>query len=148
MIRSVSMWYSIEVFDGSSAALLWSEAHGDSLVEHALGTGATDWSWHQHSWGIVFEVAFEQESDWERFHQLAAVLAALDAVPDPLTGLIMYRGRGGSAGASMPRPRRPLIGAGSAALPLPIEWVPDTTEVWSLLGDAIVRPLITVGRRA
>jgi len=38
----------------------------------------------------------------------AAVRAALDAVPDPVNGLLIYRGRGGGAGSRMPRkPKRP-----------------------------------------
>jgi hypothetical protein len=68
---------------------------------------------------VVFEVSFDDEAAWESFTSLPAVRAALDAVPDPLTGLIVYRGRGGSSGASFPRRPRPLVGSGSAALPLP-----------------------------
>ena len=45
--------------------------------------------------------------------------AALDAVPDPVTGVLVYRGRGGSSGKRNPRKPRPLIGSGSAALPMP-----------------------------
>jgi hypothetical protein len=147
MIPSVSQWYSIEVFDGGSSASLWSEAYGDVLVGHALSSGATDWSWHRHSWGVVFEASFEDESDWERFQERATVRAALDAVPDPLTGIIMYRGRGGSSGASMPRPRRPLAGAGSAALPLPWDLgLDEIADVRSLLADAAIRPATVGGR--
>ncbi len=46
-----------------------------------------------------------------------AVRAALDAVPDPLAGLLVHRGRGGGAGARVPRRPRPV--AGAAALPPP-----------------------------
>jgi hypothetical protein len=42
------------------------------------------------------------------------VRAALDAVPDPANGLLVYRGRGGAAGG--PRPRRPKPAPGAAAL--------------------------------
>jgi hypothetical protein len=113
------MWWSIEVFDGAFAASLWSAAHGDGLVEAAVLHGAVDWSWHQHPWGVVFEVSFRDEAAWDDFRASAAVQAALDAVPDPLAGLIVYRGRGGSAGRSQPRRPRPMAGAGAAALPLP-----------------------------
>lgn len=114
-------WMSIEVIDGSSAASLWADAHGDALVESALSTGAVDWSWHHHTWGVVFEVAFADEEAWERFRNLHGVRAALDAVPDPDFGLVISRGRGGSAGTRDPR-RPPLLsGSGAAALPLPFD---------------------------
>ena len=139
----MSVWYSIEVFDGASSAAGWAESWTDTLVGGALGTGATDWSWHGHSWGVVFEVCFADEASWERFRSLPVVLAALDAVPDPLTGLIVYRGRGGSSGSIEPRPPKPLAGAGSAALPLPWdpigEWPADLA---ALAGPAVWRPLL------
>jgi hypothetical protein len=119
------MWFSIEVLDGSASASLWSEAHGDALVEAALLSGASDWNWHRHNWGVVLELEFENEQLWERFRELPAVQAALDAVPDPVSGLVVYRGRGGTAGTAEPRKPRPLVGSGSAALPLP----------WELMGD-------------
>jgi hypothetical protein len=121
----VPEWYSIEVFDGSSSAALWAGAYGDALVESALLAGAKDWSWHYHSWGVVLEVEFEDAASWEAWKSLAGTQAALDAVPDPLSGLIVYRGRGGSSGASWPRRPRPLAGSGSAALPLPWDWESD-----------------------
>ena len=113
------LWYSIEVFDGPFAASLWAEAHGDSLVETALLWGATDWEWHGTTWGVVFEVAFADELSWERFRAMPSVQAALDAVPDPVAGVLVYRGRGGSAGKRHPRKPKPLVGSGSAALPMP-----------------------------
>jgi hypothetical protein len=58
------------------------------------------------------------------FRALPAVRAALDAVPDPVNGLLIYRGRGGSAGRPVPRKPRPLAGAGAVALPEPTEWAP------------------------
>lgn len=112
-------WMSIEVFDGPFSARAWQENVGDSLVETALRTGANDWTWHSHTWGVVFEVCFESEDDWDRFRQTLAVQIALDAVPDPVSGLIIYKGRGGSAGWVSPRKPRPLVGSGAAALPMP-----------------------------
>src|SRR3954452_12893740 len=105
---------SIEVLDGARSASLWAEAHGDALVEAALTGGATDWSWHRHTWGVVLELGFADEAAWERFRSLPVVDAALDAVPDPVSGLIVYRGRGGSSGRVEPRSPRPLVGSGAA----------------------------------
>jgi hypothetical protein len=118
----MSEWYSIEVFDGASSAALWADLHGDTLLESALLSGAKDWSWHGHSWGVVLELAFADAKAWEAWRALPHVQAALDGVPDPVSGLIVYRGRGGSSGA--PRPRRPwpMRGSGAAALPLPWQW--------------------------
>ena len=129
--RPVPHWMSIEVLDGSSAASLWAHSHGDGLVEAALASGAVDWSWHHHTWGVVLEVAFEDAEAWERFRDLHGVRAALDAVPDPTFGLIISRGRGGSAGTRDPR-RPPLLsGSGAAALPLPAELFDD--DLWRAL---------------
>ncbi|MDQ6837138.1 MAG: hypothetical protein M3137_02020 [Actinomycetota bacterium] len=115
----MSGWYSIEVLDGTTSASVWADAYGDALVEAALAHGAQDWLRHRHGWGVVFEFALSDDASWEAFQRAVAVRSALDAVPDPLTGLIVYRGRGGSAGASEPRRPRPMIGSGSAALPIP-----------------------------
>lgn len=140
-LYTVSLWYSIEVFDGATSASVWAEAYTDALIETAITHGASDWSWHHHTWGVVFEVAFESEEAWDAFSGLAVVKAALDAVPDPLTGLIVYRGRGGSSGAPYPRKPRPLVGCGSAALPLPWIFAPEhTPSVTSL-----TRPPALVG---
>ncbi len=57
--------------------------------------------------------------------------------------LIMYRGRGGSSGASFPRRPRPLIGSGSAALPLPWDLGLDELLAVSSLGP----PHPITGRR-
>ncbi|HTV11535.1 MAG TPA: hypothetical protein VME20_06695 [Acidimicrobiales bacterium] len=118
----MSEWYSIEVFDGATSAAFWAESHGDPLLESALTSGAKDWSWHRHSWGVVLELEFDDAKSWEDWRALAHVQAALDAVPDPISGLIMYRGRGGTSGAPRPRRPKPLQGSGSAALPLPWQW--------------------------
>ncbi len=139
----MSAWFSIEVFDGATPASQWAEAYGDTLMETALSQGATDWSWHQHPWGVVLELCFPADADWEAFLELTFVRAALDAVPDPLTGVIVYRGRGGSSGASERRPRKPLAGAGAAALPIP--WDAELERVASLAdlaGPAVSRPLL------
>lgn len=115
-------WMSIEVFDGDFyPAASWADSFGDSLVESALSEGAGDWAWHPTSWGVVFEVAFEDEEAWERFRATLAVRTALEAVPNPVNGVLVYKGRGGSAGATRGRKPKPMAGSGAAALPIPIE---------------------------
>ena len=112
---------SLEIFDGEVSAAQWAAAYGDALTEAALAGGALDWSWHSHNWGEIFEVEFADEDAWDRYINSAAVKAALDAVPEPVNGLLIYRGRGGSSSRPVPRRPRPLAGAGAAALPLPID---------------------------
>ena len=72
---------------------------------------------------LVVEIELPDEFTWERFCEAPVVQAALDAVPDPVHGLLLHRGRGGSAGSRYPRRPRPFTGAGSAELPLPEEEV-------------------------
>lgn len=115
------MWWSIEVLDGRFPATRWQDAHGGFLVEAVLTRGGGNWSWHRHSWGVVFEVEFGDEDAWDVFRSLPAVQAALDAVPDPVDGLLIYPGRGGSAGRPAPRGVRPVAGAGAATIPVPAE---------------------------
>jgi hypothetical protein len=47
------------------------------------------------------------------------VRAALDGVPDPVNGLIIYRGRGGAAGGTKPRKPKPAPGAAALELEEP-----------------------------
>jgi hypothetical protein len=115
----VADWWSIEVMDGQSSAALWWETRRDVLIEAAIAHGAKDWELHRHRWGVLLELCFAEEADWEAFYGLPAVQAALDAVPDPLAGLLVHRGRGGSSGIRSPRRPTPLAGAGAAALPEP-----------------------------
>jgi hypothetical protein len=110
-------WWSIEVLHGEASAVRWQEQHDSALIEAALTNGAANWSWHADSWGVVFEVLFENEEQWEAFRNLPAVRAALDGVPDPVNGLLVYRGRGGGAGARMPRKPRPAPSASAVSLP-------------------------------
>jgi hypothetical protein len=110
-------YWSIEVFNGSSSsAMAWRQAYGSALVESALSNGASEWAWVETRWGVVLEVSFAEEADWLRFRALPAVRAALDGVPDPVNGLLVYRGRGGSSGANSPRRPRPVPSAGAVAL--------------------------------
>ena len=96
-------WWSIEVFHGEFSARLWQDTYSSALIESAVSHGATNWEWHEHRWGVVFEAEF---GDGRAVGGLPApcppVQAALDAVPDPVNGLLVYRGRGGGAGSYVP----------------------------------------------
>ena len=122
-LRPMAYEMSIEVLDGEMPAWLWAEAHGDSLVEAALQCDVNEWRWHHFAWGVVLEVDFPDEAAWERFRGSTAVQAALDAVPDRFSGLLIYRGRGGASAPREPRRPRPIAGAGAAAMEFPDEWV-------------------------
>ena len=114
-------WWSVEVFHGETRASSWKDAYSSALIESAIAHGAADWTWIEHRHGVVFEVCFPSDDQFEAFRVLPAVLAALDAVPDPVNGLLIYRGRGGGAGVASPRRPRPTAGAGAAELPEPQE---------------------------
>ena len=120
---------SIEVLDGEFPAHLWMEARGDALVEVALQCQVIEWRWQHFGWGTVLEIVFADEADWERFRTAPAVQAALDAVTDRVSGLLIYRGRGGTSAHREPRRPRPLAGAGAAALEFPDDWVFEPAAV-------------------
>jgi len=135
----MAIWMSLEIFDGDTTASSWAEIFGDVLTEAALAGGALDWAWHRHDWGVIFEVSFPDEATWERFRATPLVGATLDAVPDPVSGLLVYRGRGGSSGRPIPRRPRPFAGCGAAALPLPEE-LSAPRDLWELLqGEPLPR---------
>jgi hypothetical protein len=73
-------WWSIEVMHGEVSAFRWQEQHDSALIEAALTNGATDGSWHADQWGVVFEVQFGTEEQWEAFRNLPVVRAALLAI--------------------------------------------------------------------
>jgi hypothetical protein len=110
-------WWSVEVLDGEFSAESWRLAYGSQLIEAAVSHGAKDWSWAKHHWGVIFEVKFADPEAWSTFRQLPGVVAAFDAVPDPIGGLLIYQGRGGSSNSAKPRRPKPRIGAGGAELP-------------------------------
>ncbi|WP_432847746.1 hypothetical protein ACQPXB_43440 [Amycolatopsis sp. CA-161197] len=116
-------WLSIEVLDGEFPARAWQRAHGDNLTEAAVTHGALQWTWHVHQWGVTLEIEFPDLLERERFRGLAAVTAALDAVPDPDRGLVIYNGRGGGSGSRVPRHPRPKPRADAGAVPTPKEEV-------------------------
>lgn len=90
------------------------------MLEAAVTRGAADWAWHHHQWGVVLELCFRDSESREEYRSLPSVQAALDAVPDPIAGVLVYDGRGGGAGAAVPRRPRPTPLAGAAALREPI----------------------------
>jgi hypothetical protein len=121
-VRRVSEWWSIEVFDASELpARRWKDSYQDELTEAAVTFGSLSWEWHEHKYGVVFEVLFDSDERWEAFRALPAVRSALDGVPDPVNGLIVYRGRGGGSGTRKPRKPKPAPGASAMALPEPAE---------------------------
>jgi len=114
-------WWSIEVFDSQlQAALSWKDSYRTQLVESAITNGAVEWAWIEHRHGVVFEICCPDEARWEAFRRLPGVQAALDAVPDPVNGVLVYRGRGGGAGSRRPRRPKPSAGAGALELPEPV----------------------------
>jgi hypothetical protein len=113
-------WWSIEVFDASEVpARRWKDAHEDALTEAAITHGALYWEWSLTKYGVIFEVCFATDEQWAAFRALPAVSAALDDTPDPVNGLIIYRGRGGAAGARHPRKPKPAPSASAMELPEP-----------------------------
>ena len=118
-ISAMAEWWSIEVLHGEFSAFRWQEQHDSGLIEAALTNGAVDGAWHADTWGVAFEVCFGHEEQWEAFRSLPAVRAALDAVPDPVNGLLVYRGRGGGAPARQPRKPKPTPSASAVSRPEP-----------------------------
>ncbi|HKS43812.1 MAG TPA: hypothetical protein VJT49_01625 [Amycolatopsis sp.] len=57
----------------------------------------------------MLEIEFDDEEHRDRFRGLPAVRAALEAVPYPVSGLLVYPARGGS-GSAVPRRPRPFAG--------------------------------------
>jgi hypothetical protein len=113
-------WWSIEVFSGDKLpASGWRYAYEDDLTEAAITHGALYYEWHDTEYGVIFELLFGTDAQWEGFRALPAVRAALDAVPDPVNGLLVYRGRGGAAGGRKPRKPKPAPGAAALELEEP-----------------------------
>src|SRR6185437_5206173 len=119
---NMAEWWSIEVFSGDKLpASGWRYAYEDELTEAAITNGALYYEWHDTEYGVIFEVLFPGDREWESFRALPAVRAALDGVPDPVNGLLIYRGRGGAAGGTKPRKPKPAPGAAALELEEPKE---------------------------
>ena len=118
-------WWSIEVANGEFSASSWKDAHGRDLIRTAVEYGAEDWAWVERPWGVILELCFPEGMasgmGWELFRDSPLVRAALDAVPDPVSGLIVYPGRGGSSLSRVPRKPKPAPAAAAAELPAPQE---------------------------
>jgi hypothetical protein len=113
-------WWSIEVFSGDKLpASGWRYAYEDELTEAAITHGSLYYEWHDTEYGVIFEVLFPGDAEFEAFRGLPAVRAALDGVPDPVNGLLIYRGRGGAAGGTKPRKPKPAPGAAALELEEP-----------------------------
>ena len=113
-------WWTVEVFSGDKLpASGWRYAYEDELTEAAITHGALYYEWHDSQYGVIFEILFPSDAEFEAFRELPAVRAALEAVPDPVNGLIIYRGRGGAAGGTKPRKPKPAPGAAALELEEP-----------------------------
>lgn len=115
----MSLWMSIEVFDGTFSARSWADTHIDSIIETAITHGAIDWELLPTAWGVAFEVEFANEAAWNAFRMSDAFDLAFAHVPNARNVLI-YRGRSLDGGATSWRKPKPKSGAGSEALPLPV----------------------------
>jgi hypothetical protein len=82
--------------------------------------------------GSVLEFTFADEPARDHFQTSPTLLAALDAAPDPVNGVLVYPHRGGGTGARMPRRPAPRSDAGAEELPVPTEVVQLTA-----IGDYI-----------
>jgi hypothetical protein len=126
-------WLTIEVFDAEFPASAWRRAHDDFLSEAAVTHGASVVDWRGTPWGVVLEVCFGTDEQVERYRGLPAVQAALDAVPDRIAGLLVYRGRGGGSGALVPRRPRPAPVADASPWP-----DPESQEYLRLSGGPVL----------
>lgn len=121
-------WLTIEVRDGGYSADSWRRAYGESLIEAAATNGARDWNWPTVQWGVILELEFADEEARGSLRELPAVVAALDAVPDPILGLYLYPGRGGGAGAGVPRRPQPAPIQGAVSVDEPRDEFLDLAE--------------------
>ena len=133
-------WLTIEVLDADLPAAAWLRAWHDSLVQTAVSAGAVFWDDHAHSWGVVLEFTFADETARDRFRVHPTLLAAVDATPDPVNGTLVYPHRGGGSGSRVPR--RPLTSPSADAVTL-LE--PEPVLRATLIGDYIppLDPLAT-----
>ena len=118
----MSEWWSIEVFDAEQLpARRWKDSYQDELTEAALTNGASTGSGMSTTTAWCSRCSSTSDAQWEAFRALPAVRAALDGVPDPVNGLLVYRGRGGGSGPRKPRKPKPAPGSSAMARPEPEE---------------------------
>ena len=110
---------TVEIIDGQFSATLWFEQEGDRLLEAAFWHGASEWARHDLEWGLVVELGFPSQAEWDKCNADPVFLAVLDQVPDPVNGVHVSVGWGGSAGVREPRRPPKLPSAGAVALPDP-----------------------------
>jgi hypothetical protein len=138
---------SIEIFNGAYAAQLWAETHVDTFIEAAIVHGAIDWDRKKTAWGIAIEIEFESEKMWKEFRHADAVRSLLKNTPDPVNGVLIYRGRSLDGGSSARRRKKPKSGSGGAAVSLPYVTVPFMEPLAALFSDmAVDRRLLTHSR--
>jgi len=127
---------AVEILDAQFSADSWRRAWGDALTTSAMSWSGLDWEWRHRTWGLIFLVAFPSQAEYDEWRKMPVVIAALDAVPDPVNGVVFHRGWGGTSGSGEPRRGKPLAGAGGAEIPEPIELVLDDA-VAGVVGDAV-----------
>ena len=72
-------WWSIEVFSGDKLpASGWRYAYEDELTEAAITHGALYYEWHDTQHGVIFEVLFPTDDQWEAFRALPGGIACDD----------------------------------------------------------------------
>ncbi len=134
----MAFWLTIEVsYDAVTPVESWRRARGESLTEAAITHGAQDWIWNTPPWGVVLELKFVHEPARDAFRELPVVVAALDAVPDPVSGLLVYPGRGGGSGAGIPRRPRPGPLTGTAQAEQAHEQFLELSNIGSVAGPAV-----------
>lgn len=94
-LAATARWWSIEVAHGAVSAFGWQRKHDSALTAAALISGARNGVWHADTRGVVFQALFDTDEQCAYFLGLPDVRAALAAVPDPVDGLLIHRGRGG-----------------------------------------------------
>lgn len=89
MPSRVRCFTSFLVLDHAGVDDVGQSSLGESLIEAAVTNGARSWEWHTPRWGLILELEFSGEEARDAFRDLPAVTAALDAVPDPVFGLLV-----------------------------------------------------------
>jgi hypothetical protein len=70
-MADVTEWWSIEAFHSEfQVASRWKDACSSSLIESAVSHGALEWAWIEHPGGVLFEVCFTDDAQWEAFRRL------------------------------------------------------------------------------